>query len=685
MRLWTIAAALLLLLTPIAAWSQMPQPANSQIKSVYGDLDRFEQQAAGANNASGAKRIMRLLKLTEQRLQGAPDQGDPSWQAAAARLTALQQRLNDIAAGKPAASAPAAASPTVQSPPALQAAPAIVDSDPVVAAAMQEIARISDLVDRMAPGDKVAGRQYVNELTAVSRTLRGVSKKDQAWSEAARSFNALQNRVVALANAPATGAPATAAPSGTSGSGSAPAGQTAKADPNVDKALRELKFNARNVEQMRGGSIKMEQRVLGDLNRIGDLLAQVADKSHPSWQQAHDEWQSQLDTVAQRRLTAIAAQLEKLGEQIGGLDPVALVNEQAMAPFQRSLDDLARQMAVYDAYISKPGYSDTWDTHTRVSGLFTDRVAKAEAAEAKLGDVAANVALIEQRMRETPVPQALSEFTSEEAALTYAQTMKLAHAQSVQAAAYLQKIDGKTDKVDKQTIQRLKHWAGQDRLKQIDQSLTQTRQQLAGRWAVYQSALDFRATDDPTDVNHQANRFLMEGRYEENRKTLEDGLAFLAVADAYEKAVGIDNGAARLQQKAALSNAIATYEENYRVALSSVRMRAGIDDDDLREIATATLKKPSYGVNLPWRRLEVGKKTHRKQATTSVSGSTLVTDIFEWDEFQARTVEKVGDKWYIFVNDLKYFQSGGTTTPLDRWLVAKRWQSNQILEENIDK
>ena len=105
----------------------------------------------------------------------------------------------------------------------------------------------------------------------------------------------------------------------------------------------------------------------------------------------------------------------------------------------------------------------------------------------------------------------------------------------------------------------------------------------------------------------------------------------------------------------------------------------------MEDIAAETLKNPRYGVNLPVERLEVGKKTHRKEARSEVSGNSIVTNIYEWDEFQARTVEQVDGKWFIFVNNLKYFYSGATTTPLDRWLVADRWQSSQILEENIHK
>lgn len=39
----------------------------------------------------------------------------------------------------------------------------------------------------------------------------------------------------------------------------------------------------------------------------------------------------------------------------------------------------------------------------------------------------------------------------------------------------------------------------------------------------------------------------------------------------------------------------------------------------------------------------------------------------------------------IFVNKLYYFHKGAPTTPTGRWILAARFQSSQILEENIDE
>ena len=51
-----------------AVASAQVEPADSNIKAVMGDLDRFEKQAEGIQpgKKSAVKRIEKLLKLTEQ-------------------------------------------------------------------------------------------------------------------------------------------------------------------------------------------------------------------------------------------------------------------------------------------------------------------------------------------------------------------------------------------------------------------------------------------------------------------------------------------------------------------------------------------------------------------------------------------------------------------------------------------
>lgn len=92
-------------------------PADNIIKNAQLDIARFEQQANGLTPArsSSARRILKLLNLSHQRLQGSRNQSHPSWQAVNQRFVSLKSQLEGLldpgAAGvttaPPAASAPA--------------------------------------------------------------------------------------------------------------------------------------------------------------------------------------------------------------------------------------------------------------------------------------------------------------------------------------------------------------------------------------------------------------------------------------------------------------------------------------------------------------------------------------------------------------------------------------------------
>ena len=49
------------------------------------------------------------------------------------------------------------------------------------------------------------------------------------------------------------------------------------------------------------------------------------------------------------------------------------------------------------------------------------------------------------------------------------------------------------------------------------------------------------------------------------------------------------------------------------------------------------------------------------------------------------TAEKVGDEVWIYHNLLKYFHSSDSVTPQDQWILSRRFQSTQILPENLKK
>ena len=90
------------------------------------------------------------------------------------------------------------------------------------------------------------------------------------------------------------------------------------------------------------------------------------------------------------------------------------------------------------------------------------------------------------------------------------------------------------------------------------------------------------------------------------------------------------------------------------------------------------------------KRSEETSETQYDDANVSLSGTitltgTKTTYFYEWEQFQATTAEPVGDKYFLFYNTFKYFTSGASTTPLNKWIVSGRLQGSEIPKANINK
>ncbi|VAX06251.1 hypothetical protein MNBD_GAMMA26-988 [hydrothermal vent metagenome] len=99
-------------------------PADNIIKNAQIDIARFEQQANGLTptRSSNARRILKLLNLSHQRLQNSQNQDHPSWQEVNQRFVSLKSQLEGLL--KPGATSAATAAPANSAPATRMAAPA---------------------------------------------------------------------------------------------------------------------------------------------------------------------------------------------------------------------------------------------------------------------------------------------------------------------------------------------------------------------------------------------------------------------------------------------------------------------------------------------------------------------------------------------------------------------------------
>ena len=676
------AAALLLLVAGSPAWAQMPPAADNMIQGAYDDVARLESQLNSSPRAATAKRLLRMLSLTEQRLAASQNQADPSFKAANEAVANLKAQLTAVAEGKPMPSAPPAGA---------GGAPATASGNPVVQQATADLARISGEVDQMRPGDKAAGNKYMGELKQVGDALRGVADKDAAWSEAATTYNALQKRVVDVANATAPAGSQPAAPAG-----------DAKPDPKVAQVMHKLEFTAQRIEQMAPTSEKTEKLVMQDLNWAADMLEQVRDRSHPSWQEAVDFREKLYMQLVTKRLTGIGERFQSVQDDIDAADTKAFVDTDIGKKATAYVELYAKELAPYEAMRDKPAlFADAPEAFAvfkrpdELLALIDKRTAAARAqradAESDLGDIESQVAAIRERSKASLLPQSLNgrEVTTQTVG-AYVTAMRQAQATMAQDVAYLEKVKAsQSTRVDAQDLDRLIRYIGVDMDRRAGELQAEARAMLDGVAADVQRKLEFHAADDPNDPNHQANRFLGENNYEQNVAAFEMAIDRLKAAMLFEAAFGPDQKAERQAMIADVEKALAKFKDDRDVALKEVRLGKGVGDDELRQIGREVLTSGRYEGIGEIMRIETTKKSHRQETrsdvTGTVTGATVTSYNYEWDEFQASTVEKHGDRFIIYYSTIKYFYSGGPKTPLDRWLLSGRFASTPILEENIDK
>jgi hypothetical protein len=238
-----------------------------------------------------------------------------------------------------------------------------------------------------------------------------------------------------------------------------------------------------------------------------------------------------------------------------------------------------------------------------------------------------------------------------------------------------------------------------DLVNSIDGGVNQFTELLQAKMSGLESGLAHYSEYNPADEDDQANHFLGEGRADENRAALAKDLLTANEAASYAKRLNHDT----LDSRIALVNKVKAtadqYEANYLKARELVRMpKAATTDSKLTKIARDTLASYDYVGNIE--RLVINtEKVHRSMETSdieiddadvSLSGNvtfsgTKTTYFYEWDQFQVATAEPVGDKFYIFYNTLKYYTSGGPTTPLNKWIISGRLQGSEIPKANISK
>ncbi len=663
---WTVLAVL-----SVSAWAQ-----DAAVKATLDDLARLEPQISALTPGQGAgiKRLQNLLNVTKQRFAGA-NAGDPDYPAAANRLARAEAALADLAAGKTPEPAPAAPAATSVEPAAAPASATAPSGDPKVAAAQAHLDALKASVAATQPNEIDKIQQQRTELDQLAREITAAQNpSDPAWVAAANGYNDLVAQMNALIAAANSGGGAAPAPSG---------------DANVARAEHELGLIERQVEPMQPADARLAERFLADLDRIGQTLGALPDKTTAEWQAADTHRVKLKATIVEKRVAALKATLQQQIDRVNGLTATDFAVAETVDGLRRDLDGLRADLDALAAPEDAGVVALNQDI-TQVAGAIDQRAQSAGAATAQYGDVNARLAEIDGHARGFQVPPPLAGGATKAEAAAYGAAIAGIRRQSGEDLAWLDSINGKVPLTPEQaeSFNRSQAALAVTTPQAVNQSLLNSQAALDGAVQQGLTYADLLNNADTGNADDQANLITGAGKFEEYQKNLAAGLAAVDAATALDAAVARTDAPDRAAQRAKIAAAMEKYQSSHGGALASVRMPAARSSDaELVAIAEEVLKRPEYGYQ--WKRLVVNADLqHFDKMTGSIDENTssdLVVSVYHWiwDEFQVTTAEQRDGKWYLYANKLRHFTSGGPTTPTGRWILADRFEGSEILEANI--
>ena len=573
-------------------------------------------------------------------------------------------------------------------------------ADSNIKAALYDIERAEGQIKSLTPSRTANINRMQRTLGMTEQRLQASpNKSDPSWQDASARLEKLKAALASLASggAPAASAPAPQKPAASqqtqpqapAAGKAAPPPATAAADPNIDRAVREMDLLERQIRGQRSVTQRSAHRNLTELYRIGKGLA-AANRSHPTWQAAATKYGQLKGGILDMNARVLDAEYRKIADRIAKMSPTQYMVANDVGQVRKML------AGVYGAATGlgspeHPSLKALIANIEKTGDAFEERVKTAAVEREKHGDVNGKLAQIKERVYRVKVPELNSYPATEEQILAYAKGIEAVREHIATDGAYLASIEGKVPMTVEQrnVFNNAKSQVQFAKPKGIDRSMSIATQTM-DRWATDQeSIIEFFEKTDPKDRNHQANRLLAKGKYQEGLARLADVQKAIATVAVYDKAMKRTDAPDRAAQAARADAALARFKEKYRMALTTIRMpEARSTSDDLHKVVAEVFARPKYGykaervvINSDVKQIsnESGSIRH---GTTS---STVTVYKYKWDEFQATTAEEEDGVYYMYANTFRFYHSGDSTTPVNRWILSKRFQSSQILKENIGK
>ncbi len=123
---------------------------------------------------------------------------------------------------------------------------------------------------------------------------------------------------------------------------------------------------------------------------------------------------------------------------------------------------------------------------------------------------------------------------------------------------------------------------------------------------------------------------------------------------------------------------VATFRSKVAAASKVSTLPQDIGDRALAKIAKSTLANKKYGVGKIEQLIVNSKKMPRNRIEHKAFNGRLETIVRKWEEFQVCTVELENGKRFVYFNTLKNFSHGPATTPIDQWILSKRFKQGEF-------
>lgn len=497
-----------------------------------------------------------------------------------------------------------------------------------------------------------------------------------------------------------------------------PAAAQSAPDPDLVRGLHTLKQIEQGIADLKQGDVAAYNALTQKLAQARKSLETTKSTQHPDYASAVDRWskaRAKLVEIAEawRKSDAGAAATDSGG---GGAPspPAAQPAEPAAEPEEPAADNglvaLNEELIAafeelkkiqVDAFADEPFYLQ-WNERlsafeARLRTFAGDpNFATVEGNLAKVrGDIEAAFAhnklkTIEAKYAASNLPDLTRHAGPEEAAAWAAKMRRLLEVENPKDMAQIAAF-ASSGAIDSQRKSSLDHWIGVVAKDDVQQKIAAATQMLDAWVETGIQTAAFIEQTDATDRDQVANRLIGEGAYERYTGQLRDGLDAVAAAASFDQALARTGGPDRAAQKTRIEAALERYRQLVSLALDSVRMPpARSTDPALLTAAEQTLRNPEYGIAGGWVRMVINYDLHSNEKWAGEYHEGTVYDTvtvyhYVWDEFQVTTAEKVGDRHLMFANRLKLFHQGAPTTPTGRWILADRFQTTEILEENIGK